>query len=839
MRRKIKYKRRTKVYPIAELLKRGKRFNLLSSTDFDKSLSPALMDCEPYNRKKEGSVGTIFVTPSEYGSVVGGSGPTTGAGIVVATSSDSPGGTGTYVGGGRGGGRQRIGESPKEYQARLKREAKARADAAAAAAEAKRIADAKAAYDKRIADEQTAYNKRIKEQNIRAGKIEGQIDIARSGGVTTGGVRYTGGAVIPGTGGMTANEYTRMIRGQAISGGQVSSKDIGYTSFSIAPQQVKQEPSAIDTSGLFGGWGAGTLNNYTLSTLPSTYGMTGRVTRTDITPQFKTPSKPFGERVVEYAFGSPHIPLFSIATPLGAAGTPEGLTISEFKRGVGSFGDIPAGVAGLIPETRAGLVATTGALYVAPMLPKVIRIGTGVFFTAYGAKGALDVTKPTSERITSGIIGGTALVGTAFESIPYIKGLYAKTIGRFTGKYKPIKTQQELFKAVELQETRIGLIPEKSPLKTGETAEVKLPKVSPLKRGGFGVKASEKELFLGGEQYLTTSQRGFFKAGKEKVLTEVIYTTPQEPFVKIPETRVSRLGLSDLFKFNKQAQVGFGLPKSPQIGITRGVVTRTGKAGTYQIGKGTELEATALGTIAQVKKVGITTIKGEGVDIFTFNLGKISGTGARAVTPTTMTTSAVSGESIISGVLGTGKIATRDLGIPSSVITAPSKPTAPIQVYKTPPDVMRIPVSKPTTPKAFPKTPSPPKPTKPSPPITKPTSPTKPTTLLSPVLYPTKPSLLYGASYKETSKNILFGKMFKRLKFGEKQKPFRQQKPMVTRYQPSFTGLGIGLIVSPKDIKDYERKGFGAFRIRGIVSRKQTKKTRKSRKKSRKQILGV
>ncbi|KKL71585.1 hypothetical protein LCGC14_2093450 [marine sediment metagenome] len=294
-------------------------------------------------------------------------------------------------------------------------------------------------------------------------------------------------------------------------------------------------------------------------------------------------------------------------------------------------------VAEFIPRTTAEVVL----LRFFPKLPKIVRVGVTGIVTGVGIAGAADVSRTKEERIASGIIGVGAGFGTVAQFAPYVRGLKAQTIGRVTGKFKPTKVQPEGFKAVQLKETRIGLIPEKAPLKTGLTKEVKLPIVSPLKRGGFGVKPFEKKLFLGKEQIVATSQIGLFRKGKvikptPSAPTE-FFVTPQEPSLKIPETRISRLGLESLFKFPKKAKLGVGLPKKPQIGLEFGAkVGRVERGGAFRIGTGTELEAIkTLPTITVQKKLGITTIKGQAIDIFKIKTTPTKGIGKVPSVPTT------------------------------------------------------------------------------------------------------------------------------------------------------------------------------------------------------------
>ncbi len=223
-----------------------------------------------------------------------------------------------------------------------------------------------------------------------------------------------------------------------------------------------------------------------------------------------------------------------------------------------------------------------------------------------------------------------------------------------------------------ITELKLGVIPLVTPLKplrVGKvvplTTKVKLPPISPLKRGGFGVQSSEKALFLGKGQTVATSQRGLFKVGK--TITPKpgepmeFFVSPQEPFVKIPEARLSRLGLVDLFKSQRQTQLGFGLPKKPQIGLEFGAkVSRVEKGGAFRIGTGTELEAIkTLPIITVQKKLGVATIKGQAVDIFKIKTSPAKGFG-KITTPkvSTIPSARVSGEITLTTAAASGRIST-------------------------------------------------------------------------------------------------------------------------------------------------------------------------------------
>lgn len=230
-------KRKNKIYPLIQLAKRRKPFDLLSSSDWDNDLTPAIFDCKPYDRKKQGDSGTIFLKPGES-SYASGLAEKTGAGISIPESGV------TYTSGGGFVSRGSVSQSPEDV---VRQTAQAKATA-----EAKKVADAKA---KKFAEESARYDARIKAENIARGRVSGQLDISRSGAVTTGGVRYVGGAVPPGTGGLSATDYSRSVGDEAVSSGQVSQKDLPSTTFTVTPQQSLQEPVSQDVaiSGLFGG----------------------------------------------------------------------------------------------------------------------------------------------------------------------------------------------------------------------------------------------------------------------------------------------------------------------------------------------------------------------------------------------------------------------------------------------------------------------------------------------------------------------------------------------------------------------------------------------------------
>jgi len=330
---------------------------------------------------------------------------------------------------------------------------------------------------------------------------------------------------------------------------------------------------------------------------------------------------------------------------------------------------------------------------------------------------------------------------------------------------------------------KVGLILEKAPAKMGVTKGIKLPKTSPLVRGGFGVKPSEKVLFLGKNQKVATSQIGFFKQGKDIILDREFFVTPQEPTLKIAETRLSRLGISDLFKIQKQPQISFGIPKQAQIGIESGaVVSRTGKGLSYQIGKGTELEGIkGIGTkITGVKKIGVTTIKGQRADIYSFISGKSNKILTSSITSSSIPTSRVSGETTLGVVLRSNFLTTRQTPktstalIPktTNILTTTKKTTYPI-----------IPISRIPSPI--------------SPPTFIPSPPTTPKTSLS-ILSPPKPPTTPITPTRRTPTTPTLPPKFPPRKFKSFRLKMKSKRPIQifkqpTKYQISFTGASLGL----------------------------------------------
>jgi hypothetical protein len=315
----------------------------------------------------------------------------------------------------------------------------------------------------------------------------------------------------------------------------------------------------------------------------------------------------------------------------------------------------------MIPTTPIEVAVAGGTTALGLTSGKVVRAGISGTIGVLGGSSLMNKDLTVEQRTAGGVAGVLGGAGLLFETYPYVKGLKTKTFGRLTGEYKSVKVQPEKFSAIELKEMKIGLIEAGSPARTGATKDVLLPKESPLKRGGFGVKQSEKSLFLGENQILATSQISLFKAGKEIPIEREFFTTPQEPFLKIAETRKSRLGIESPFEQPKlkNIEIGFGFPGQPQIGlIEKAKVGRIETANIWKIGTGSELEAIkSFGTIKDIRKVGATVIEGQKVELFKFEIGKGNkGKGSKDIFAgrTTRGGTRISGETLLSTTLVTG-----------------------------------------------------------------------------------------------------------------------------------------------------------------------------------------
>lgn len=334
--------------------------------------------------------------------------------------------------------------------------------------------------------------------------------------------------------------------------------------------------------------------------------------------------------------GAVELVKFAIFQPIAGIGQELRLEGSRIKGGGSGVdlvaGTIVGGVGTLVPETPGGQIGTIGAFKLLSIAAPVVRAGASVVFGVLGTRTALDPSFTPEERVGGGIVGALGFAGTAFELAPFVKG----GLTRFSPDFKPVKTGEADIAGTKFDtkfigdlafdsgKGQIGFIPEgigKSPRGFPAGAGA-------LERGGFGFKPSEQLKGFGGKELrLTTSQRGLVEeAGQFKVDPAVsefgFFFTPADPITGIPQTRVSRLGLTDFLESPK-GDISFSLTGKgqPQIIVTEPtpLVTfgKTGLGGKARVSpKGTsELEVTALANIKVLENLGATVIKGQRVDI--------------------------------------------------------------------------------------------------------------------------------------------------------------------------------------------------------------------------------
>lgn len=330
--------------------------------------------------------------------------------------------------------------------------------------------------------------------------------------------------------------------------------------------------------------------------------------------------------------------------------------------------------------------ATIGAFSLAP---PAVRLGGTLVQTGLG--GRLFFTGETEAEKAGGLIfAGAGAFGTAVETFPFIRGATARLSPRFKSIRREeidiggVKVDSKFISDLAFDGGRgqIGLIPEGIGRGQGEFA----PGAGALERGGFGFKPSEQiKGFAGRDLRLTTSQRGLTPEGGEFKADPSIsdlgfFFTPADPVTGIPQTRISRLGLQDFFK-RPTGEISFALAGGgrPQIIVTEPTPIiasgRTGGIGTARVTpKGsTELEVTSLSNIQIVKQLGVTTLKGQKVDIILGRLTDkpITGSGGfrggriGEVIPSTRPSATIPIPSLAGGTFGISRITGRLSGTPS------------------------------------------------------------------------------------------------------------------------------------------------------------------------------
>lgn len=467
------------------------------------------------------------------------------------------------------------------------------------------------------------------------------------------------------------------------------------------------------------------------------------------------------------------VSLTQIQTVLRAAPTDISLPRIPGTGGVTDFLPRPSEFAGfgirtgaeLIPTTPGEIGITGGLIAASVFAPPIIGTGIGFGVAGLGIRTVLDPGLTLEQRAAGGLVGVLGGVGAAAGVTPFVRGIGARGV----------RTAPEGFEVLPGLKGvgDIGLIQPGA----GARVPIDLPPTSPLVRGGFGVRPGEKAQFLGPEQLLATSQRGLFEVGRDIPIQREFFVTPQEPILGIAETRISRLGLQDPFRIPESVEIGFGLPGRPQIGITRGRVARREAADAFAIGTGTELEAIrTTGLITDVTQIGRARIRGQGVDIFEFEIGRVPRVRTRPLREVEDFFS-IEGTSRISGetLLGTlGRIPTRGITIRTSALISPliTAPTSPdISIPVSPP--VSLPISPPLGPGISP----------------------LPSDLISPGLIPTVSPPTIPSIAPEIFP--LFEDPLRRIRIPrrgkKKEKKVKKGKRRLTPIRPSFTGIVLGI----------------------------------------------
>jgi len=523
------------------------------------------------------------------------------------------------------------------------------------------------------------------------------------------------------------------------------------------------------------------------------------------------------------------VSLQQIQTTLRATPTDISLPRIPFTGGVADVLPRPSQFTGfgvrvgaeLIPTTP-GEVGITGGLIAASLFaPPIIGTAISLGVTGLGVRTVFDPSLTAEQRVAGGLVGTLGATGVIAGVTPFFRGVGASGV----------RTAPEGFEV--LPGIRgvgdIGLI---QPGR-GTVGSVDLPPSSPLVRGGFQVRPGEKAQFLGPEQFLTTSQRGLFEVGRDIPIQREFFVTPQEPTLGIAETRISRLGLADPFRFPESVEIGFGVPPRPQIGITRGEVARVETAEAFAIGRGTELEAIRTeGIITDVAQIGRARIRGQGIDIFEFQVGRTPTGRARPRRIqddfiSTEVTTRVAGEPLLGtlGVRTTRGVSAVTSALVSPLLTAPLSPDISIPISPTisPPTIGII---------------SPPI----SPGISPPISPGISTPLIPEVSPPTVPIISPPIFPPfEPPRRPPRGRRRKR-----KEKKVKRGERIITPIRPSFTGIVLGIeeaaLVDPRfgvlpgqirglatgfDVPTTRRKA----KVKKKVSKKKVSKKKKKKKK--------
>ena len=325
----------------------------------------------------------------------------------------------------------------------------------------------------------------------------------------------------------------------------------------------------------------------------------------------------------------------------------EDLTTREILRREGTVfaGQI---LGSALPTTPAGVGIAFATPQLFRLISPVTRGLTLATTTTLSIRTALDEDLPVEERAAAGIFATLGATALFFEVRPFLRGSLARlktkfltvkgerslftetaTRGKGTGLGFRIKPPKERFIRIEdiiSGKEGVAIFPGQTlrklagekifdPKRKFDLRFIK-PGKAELGLKAFGFTREEQLLFLSERTSVASSQVGLKNAFQNQIkIQKEFFGTPGTPAT----TRISRLGLVDPFKFPKKpADISLTGQGGGQVFIFEDVPVRLkGGKGVFKLGlPGSELEVTTLQDILITGKPGVTTLKGQRVDIF-------------------------------------------------------------------------------------------------------------------------------------------------------------------------------------------------------------------------------